>query len=423
MINKKLFVLSFLLLFVFLVAYNYADGKNFVTILNGSSFGSDTSVRKNTYSFVGQPVVFTTKEDTNLTSQSAFASVFRITQSSNIAFENTTSSDPFEDITVPLTVTIRPTNGKKITKIRYRIWQGENADWNNYTISPEYDYENFTINSDGSVDFEQEVTLSDGNPINYFMVYAQLEDESKRWSDAYTVKLSPGLSSGVKIVSPDKLSGVATTDPQVETTSYSIDFTTATVTLYEGEQTEGNNYVYKVVLSTTTNELVKMYNDGKISYTHSTFAPKYNENKGAVNPDQNPPDAPLSLKNNQVYTLVVISQNNKSETPQTDSVKFKTLSGGVADILTYPSPFNPNKEKIKIRYLLSKGGYVTIRLYDKAGKVVCKLIDSEYRAPGTNEEEWDGRNYAGEKLATGAYIVEIIAGSDRRYTALAIVGK
>ena len=105
------------------------------------------------------------------------------------------------------------------------------------------------------------------------------------------------------------------------------------------------------------------------------------------------------------------------------SLEFKAISGGVANILTYPSPFNPNKEKIKIRYLLAKTSNVTIRLYDKAGKVVCKLVDGEERSAGTNEEEWDGRNYAGETLATGAYIVEIIAGSDRRYTALAIVGK
>ena len=49
------------------------------------------------------------------------------------------------------------------------------------------------------------------------------------------------------------------------------------------------------------------------------------------------------------------------------------------------------------------------------------------RLAGTNEEEWDGKNYAGEILATGPYICEIITkgadGEARRYTALAIVGK
>ena len=72
---------------------------------------------------------------------------------------------------------------------------------------------------------------------------------------------------------------------------------------------------------------------------------------------------------------------------------------------------------------MAKDSNVTIKIYDKAGKIVSKIIQSEFRPAGTNEEEWDGRNYAGSTLATGAYIVEIIANGDRRYTALAIVGK
>ncbi|MDD2524649.1 MAG: FlgD immunoglobulin-like domain containing protein [Endomicrobiaceae bacterium] len=98
-------------------------------------------------------------------------------------------------------------------------------------------------------------------------------------------------------------------------------------------------------------------------------------------------------------------------------------------MLTYPSPFNPKREKIKIRYLLANESRVTIKLYNKAGKIVKNLVQSsyDYGKAGTNEIEWDGRNYAGETLATGVYICEIIAnssdGEHRRYTALAIVGR
>jgi flagellar hook assembly protein FlgD len=78
---------------------------------------------------------------------------------------------------------------------------------------------------------------------------------------------------------------------------------------------------------------------------------------------------------------------------------------------------------------LANESSVTIKLYNKAGKIVRKLIQSsyEYGKAGTNEIEWDGKNYAGETLATGVYICEIIAnssyGEQRRYTALAIVGR
>ena len=141
MINKKLIILPFLMLFAFLAAYNYADGKNFVTILNGANFKS--SGNENSYSFIGQPVVFTTKENKDSISQSAFASVFYATQSSSITFTNNTDTEPFEDVNIPLNVTINSVNNKKITKVRYQIWQGENADWNDRTTSPEKDYNDF----------------------------------------------------------------------------------------------------------------------------------------------------------------------------------------------------------------------------------------------------------------------------------------
>ncbi len=404
MINKKLIILPFLMLFAFLAAYNYADGKNFVTILNGANFKS--SGNENSYSFIGQPVVFTTKENKDSISQSAFASVFYATQSSSITFTNNTDTEPFEDVNIPLNVTINSVNNKKITKIRYQIWQGENADWNDRTTSPEKDYTGFT--SGTSVEFKETVAFNKGESVNSFRVYAQLEDDSKRWSDAYTVRISSGISGAIEIVSPDKVSKIASTDPHIETTKYSIDFTTATIILYEGSV--GGTIVSSVTVSASSNTY-GLYDikSKKISFKYSDFAKEAK--------------IPTTLKNNKKYTLVIESKNNSSETPETDSVEFTALSGGIADILTYPSPFNPNKEKIKIKYVLAKDAKVTIRFYDKAGKLVCRLLQDEQRSAGTNEEEWDGRNYAGSTLATGAYIVEIIANGDRRYTALAIVGK
>jgi hypothetical protein len=331
--------------------------------------------------------------------------VFYATQSSSITFTNNTDTEPFEDVNIPLKVIINSTGGS-ITKIRYQIWQGENADWNDRTTSPEQPYKEGDLGT--SVEFKEIVAFNKGESVNSFRVYAQLEDGSKRWSDAYTVRISSGISGAIEIVSPDKVSKTASTDPQIETTKYSIDFTTATIILYEGSV--GGTIVSSVTVSASSNTY-GLYDieSKKISFKYSDFAKEAK--------------IPTTLKNNKTYTLVVESKNNGSETPETDSVEFTALSGGVADILTYPSPFNPNKEKVKIKYLLAKDAKVTIRLYDKAGKLVCRLIDNEQRSAGTNEEEWDGRNYAGSTLATGAYIIEIIANGDRRYTALAIVGK
>ncbi len=407
MINKKI-ILSFFMLFVFSLII-YADGKNFVAMLNGAVTASSPNTTN--YAFVGQSVVFDTTETKTSVSQSAFASVFYSVQSDTITFTNNTSSEAFTDIKIPLKVTIKST-GDKIEKIQYRIWQGENPNWNDWDTSPAIDY---SFSAKTEVEFSTNVVFSQGYTVNFFRVYAQLEDGSKRWSGDYTVNISSGLAQNITFTSPDPLTKLATLDPLVETTDYSINLTTATITLYKGNSALSGNEIYSVELTSSTNETYKMYDaeKGKISYTHSDFIKIYNEQHGT--------SLPLTLIQNAYYTMEIKTLNG------TDTVTFKALSGGVADILTYPSPFNPKKEKVKIRYLLAKDARVTIKLYDKAGKIVCKLIQSEQRSAGTNEELWDGRNYAGEILATGAYIVEIIAnsssGSDRRYTALAIVGK
>ena len=416
MINKKIF-LSFLMLFVFSLII-YADGKNFVTILNGANIAN--SATTTSYSFVGQPVVFNTKETNDYTSQSAFASVFYSVQSPSISFTNNTGSEPFTDVAIDLKVTIKST-AEDIVNIQYRIWQGENPDWNDWEKSPAHSYDISGASDKKNINFLQNVAFSEGNSVNFFRVYAQLANGEKRWSSDYTVNISSGLSGKVEIVAPDKISKTASVDPQVESTPYSINLTSTTITLLEGNE-DSTTKVYTVTVSSSTdgNEYGLYDNDlGKIIYTHSKFADLYNK-KHQVS-------IPRKLKNNATYTLVIESQNNGSATIDVDKVTFKTLSGGVADILPYPSPFNPKKQNIKIRYLLGNDARVTIKIYDKAGKIVSKLIQSEYRSAGTNEEEWNGRNYAGETLATGAYIIEIIAnsssGEDRRYTALAIVGK
>ena len=396
------------MLFTFFTSFAYAADNNFVTVLNGSNTASETDSKS--YTFVGQPVVFDTKDSIDYISQSAFASVISRVQSSSITFTNNTEDTVFTDIEVPVKVNIVTSYGT-INKVRYRISQGSSGVWED-----EIEYSG-TVGS-SEVDFSQNVSFVKGYPENYIQVYAQYKvsdtDYGGSWSPAYSIKISTTLSELISFTSPDPLTKVSSLDPVVKTTNFSLNLTTATVSLYEGELAWGTP-LYEIELTTTTNATYKMYDEaeGKISYLNSDVIKIYNEKEGK--------SLPVKLTQNKNYTFKISSVNGD------DTVTFKALGDGVADILTYPSPFNPKKEKIKIRYLLAKDSRVTIKLYDKAGKIVKKLIQSESKSAGTNEEEWDGRNYAGETLATGAYICEIIAnssdGEHRRYTALAIVGR
>ena len=411
MINRRNF-LYFIILFVFVVSPIYAEpnSANFVSVLNGSN----TKVEQNLSSsiFIGQPIVFETKGTKDLIATSGFASTILKVNSPNITFSNQTEDKVFEDIKIPVKVKIETAVGK-ITKVRYKISQGGEENWED-----EIDYyEGSEIASSSTFEFSKDILFTKGKSENYIKVYAQytngIEEYASSWSPAYTIKINN--SDEIEFISPDRLTKFSSLDPKIQTNEFSLILSTVTVSFFEGSSDISGIKLYEIELDTETNKTYNMYDEslGKISYLNSKVIKKYNEQEGT--------NIPETLKENQEYTLKI--ESNKG----TDTVIFKAIGGGVADILPYPSPFNPNKEKVKIRYLIAEDSMVTIKLYDKAGKIVCKLIQSEYRNAGTNEEEWDGRNYIREKLATGAYIVEIVAksssGEDRRYTALAIVGK
>jgi flagellar hook assembly protein FlgD/sugar lactone lactonase YvrE len=87
----------------------------------------------------------------------------------------------------------------------------------------------------------------------------------------------------------------------------------------------------------------------------------------------------------------------------------------LAGVTNFPNPFNPNKEKTKIRYRLgADADEVKIRIYNIAGALVSELdgttngesssIWSKY-----NDVEWDGRNGRGDLVMNGIYPFEVTA--------------
>ena len=81
----------------------------------------------------------------------------------------------------------------------------------------------------------------------------------------------------------------------------------------------------------------------------------------------------------------------------------------------YPNPFNP---ETWLPYQLAEGANVQIHIYDSSGRSV-RTLDLGFQKNGfylhkESAAYWDGRNNAGEKLASGMYFYQLIAGD---YTA------
>jgi FlgD Ig-like domain len=73
----------------------------------------------------------------------------------------------------------------------------------------------------------------------------------------------------------------------------------------------------------------------------------------------------------------------------------------------YPNPFNPNTT---IRYQLSKRSVAVMEVFNILGQRVKTLVDAE-QVTGTYAVVWDGRNDAGYRVASGAYVYRLRAGT------------
>jgi hypothetical protein len=73
----------------------------------------------------------------------------------------------------------------------------------------------------------------------------------------------------------------------------------------------------------------------------------------------------------------------------------------------YPNPFNPSTT---IRYSVAEDAWVTLKVYNTLGQEVATLVDG-FVSAGYGSALWEGRNDAGESVASGIYIYRIQAGN------------
>jgi len=74
----------------------------------------------------------------------------------------------------------------------------------------------------------------------------------------------------------------------------------------------------------------------------------------------------------------------------------------------YPNPFNP---ETTIRYIIPVTSYVKIVIHDLLGRTIRILADNPVSA-GTHTEIWNGKDDKNQQVASGTYIVRMLAGND-----------
>ena len=118
---------------------------------------------------------------------------------------------------------------------------------------------------------------------------------------------------------------------------------------------------------------------------------------------------PLGYK--QVLTDIAINEYHNIKEPDytsVDSEHDESLKPTMFHLgQNYPNPFNSNT---RIGFNLKKTDYVSLIIYDMAGREIIDLV-GEKHDPGLHSVVWDGRDVRGNLVSSGVYFYTFTAGS------------
>lgn len=70
---------------------------------------------------------------------------------------------------------------------------------------------------------------------------------------------------------------------------------------------------------------------------------------------------------------------------------------------------NPSKSYTPISYMTTKSGRVSLKVYDKTGRLIRILVDRQVEPPGEKTVYWDGKDNNLRKVASGIYFLRLVA--------------
>lgn len=70
----------------------------------------------------------------------------------------------------------------------------------------------------------------------------------------------------------------------------------------------------------------------------------------------------------------------------------------------FPNPFNPSTT---IKFVLPKSGRVTLQVFNEFGQFIRTLVNGEI-TEGAHDIHWDGRDQAGDAIASGLYFYRLV---------------
>ncbi len=102
-----------------------------------------------------------------------------------------------------------------------------------------------------------------------------------------------------------------------------------------------------------------------------------------------------------------------------------TSRGGLSGLALTPRAFSPRGDfasrDVAIGFSLARSGSVTVKLYNRAGRLVRTVARGLGAGPGANLVHWDGRDDDGHVVNPGLYFVTVEALGETRTQTVAVV--
>lgn len=318
------------------------------------------------------------------------------------------SSEIQSSINITAKITVETTGGNTISSVQYRISNSGPEESKFFPWKTNASIE--TTYSANKIRFQVVLPNSTGDSFgeseNNFIHWGANYSGGIAWvfSSKYQVKLMSNNAPVITIIQPDKKGGVGSQMPLIQALIVDnfgdLDSNSIQLNL---EKVGGAN-LFQLKSSEKPDIFTASKNLLSYKYSGSSLVPE------------------------SVYKLTVTAGDKAGKTGSA-SLNFTVKGGAIADLVPYPSPFDPkNKtEPVTIRYILNKRSEVSVNIYDMSGRIVKAIVTNQWRDAGISEELWYGDNYAGLELANGIYFCEVTAkddeGEHRRYSSLGIFGK
>lgn len=405
MINIKKIILSLFAVFCCFSIVSAQDTTGNVENLSGSIVNTANTDGRNTI-VLGQSVT-ASERDLDYRLDSGILATVMISNPAIIFSDVVPDPNAVSDkTTVDVSIKVE-TKVSNIREVGYRIkYNAPPAESDTYTRV----YYNANADSSGDQIVTATATISGlvpGN--NYIQWYAQNGIDADGNTNTYLIKVE-GVGRQVTILQPGSASSKKPTIQASVVSQDDVSFSSNVVVyIFEGNVIgSSSSYKYK----RTGDQLVNgdpIFNagTGKIDYKYDGAGTEL-------------------LQDGKQYTLAIEATDNGGNYFYA-SASFKISSEEIADLLPYPSPYNPKKGDMTIRFVIADQASVTINIYDRSGRLVSQVLDSVTKPSGENKVTWKGKSYAGDNLANGVYICEIITKSggteNRRYKSFAILRK